>query len=109
MRFFSILLLVASLFAACAAPQATSTTDTITVEGTVTYRGNEPFSALVLETDQRNLYVLNVDDMQADAIASNTPMRVRATGTLYRDEWNGQPIAHLRVRTLFDLSGASPQ
>lgn len=79
------------------------------MEGTVTYRGNEPFAALVLETDQRNLYLLNMADMQTDAIAPSTPMRVRATGTLYIEEWNGQPFAHLRVTTLIDLSSPPPQ
>lgn len=86
--------------AQCASPRGSSNgtsaiVDTITVEGDVTARGNEPFSAYVLETDERNFYVLELPDELADDFA--TPARIRVTGRLYRGEWEGRPFAHIDV------------
>lgn len=77
---------------------------TIVVEGTLSMRGNEPFTALVLETAERNTYVLNVDDMQQEVLDYGTPVRARVSGILYQDTWNGQPYAHLRVTSILDLA-----
>ena len=63
----------------------------------VTARGNEPFSAYVLETDDRNYYVLNLEE--ADRQGYTTPARIRATGTVYVNDWMGRPFTHLRVRS----------
>ena len=71
----------------------------ITVEGEVVARGQEPFSALVLETAGRNFYVL-VFAEAADrrALAAQAPLRLRITGEPFLDYWQGQPYAHLRVQ-----------
>ena len=76
----------------------------IALEGTLSQRGSEPYTALVLETNQRNLYVLNLDEMQRDVLAVDAPKRVRVTGTLYEDTWNGRAMAHIRVKTMLDLA-----
>ncbi|CAM3228004.1 hypothetical protein [Rhodothermus bifroesti] len=71
----------------------------ITVEGEVVARGQEPFSALVLETAERNFYVL-VFAKAADrqAVAVQAPLRLRITGEPFLDHWQGRPYAHLRVQ-----------
>jgi len=70
----------------------------ITVEGEVTYRGAEPFAAAWLETDMRTYYVLVLDDAERSALT--TPARYRVAGRVYRDSWNGLPMAHLQVETM---------
>lgn len=79
--------------AACSAERVPPA-DEITVTGTVTVRGNEPFTAYVLETAQRNAYVLRFDDVEPPS----TPASIRATGRLYADEWAGRAYAHIDVR-----------
>ena len=88
-----IVLSLILLLAACAAPPPPSPAP-LTVEGQVTVRGNMPFAAYLLQTDARNSYVLRFPD---DAPRPTTPSRLRVTGTLYQDSWNGRPYAHLRV------------
>lgn len=84
--------------AACAAPQ-TPPADTVTVVGEVTARGNEPFGIYLLETADRNSYVLNLERLTAAQRQHfSTPARLRLTGTPYLDRWNGRPYAHLRVQ-----------
>ena len=78
------------------APAPPPAPDALTVEGTVTARGAEPFSALVLTTPAQNHYVLT---FEPDAEQPPNPARLRVTGRLYLDEWAGQPFAHLRVDT----------
>jgi hypothetical protein len=68
----------------------------ISVEGTVTTRGNEPFTAYVLETEDQNAYVLVFEEAMPEAL--RTPVRMRVEGLAYSDSWEGQPYAHLRVR-----------
>ena len=70
--------------------------DVITVEGRASVRGNTPFTAVMLETDQRNLYVLALDDADRQTLENDLPARLRITGVLYVDDWNGVPYAHLR-------------
>jgi len=91
-------LLLIFIVSGCATTEkTTSDENTITVEGMVTARGNEPFSAYVLETDSRNFYVLNLEE--ADRGGFSTPARIRATGSLYLTNWMGRPFTHLRVST----------
>lgn len=94
MRFFSLMLLV-GLLAACTSTAPRPTAETITVEGQVSMRGNEPFAAYMLETANQNLYVLTFDEGQEQTFS--TAQRYRVTGTLSSDLWNGRPFAHLRV------------
>ena len=76
--------------------------DVITVTGTVTVRGNEPFTAVILETDDRNLYVLNMT--RALRTALETPARMRVIGRLYLGDWNGRAFAHLDVQDMSDVA-----
>ena len=69
----------------------------LTLEGTVTTRGNAPFTALVLETDARTLYRLCLPPDCTGTLGADTPARVRLTGQVYRADWDGRPFAHLRV------------
>lgn len=69
----------------------------LTIEGEVTIRGNEPFAEPFLETDDGALYVLTFDG-EPPRLA--TPRRYRLAGTLYLDDWQGQPYAHFRVKTI---------
>lgn len=75
--------------------------DVVTVEGRVSVRGNEPFTAVWLETDMRTYYVLVLDAETSASLV--TPVRYRATGRVYRDDWNGRPMAHLAVSGLVRL------
>ncbi len=70
--------------------------DVVTVEGQVTVRGNTPFTAIMLETDQRNLYVLVLGEAERRALQHTLPARFRITGAVYADDWNGRTYAHLR-------------
>ena len=96
MRTLILVGLLAVGIAACA-PTARMVDDVITVEGEVSVRGSEPFTAVWLETDDANSYVLvTASTEQADGFLSSG--RYRVTGAVYRDEWNGFSVAHLRVR-----------
>lgn len=89
----------------CASAASTAEESAIVaLEGTLSQRGSEPYTALVLETNQRNIYVLNLDEMQRDALTIDAPRVVRVTGMLYEDTWNGRAIAHIRVKAMLDLS-----
>ena len=70
--------------------------DVITVEGQVTVRGNVPFTALMLETDQHNLYLLVLGEAERQSLDATLPARFRITGAVYVDDWNGRPYTHLR-------------
>ena len=97
----AVLMLLAVLFTATACTASRSeNSDTLTVEGWVTARGHEPFVELVLRTDDRNEYVLSLEELPAasrDSLRERNPGRYRVTGELYKDDWNGRPYAHLRV------------
>lgn len=83
----------------CAANQSASnqsaSPDTLTIEGVATARGNEPFSAYVLEAGDGSMYVLEIPD--SNRVDFYTPSRLTVTGRVYEDEWNGSPIAHIEV------------
>ena len=72
------------------------TSDAVTVEGLVTVRGNTPFTALVLETDDRTHYALALDEAARQDLQPRLPGRYRVTGTLFEAEWGGQLFTHLR-------------
>ena len=97
----SILVIFLALWGVSCAGSVRTVADVVVVEGQVTVRGNEPFTAVWLETDARNVYVLVLSD--ADRSALVTPSRYRAEGAVYRDEWNGTPLAHLRVSRLLPV------
>ncbi|MEM6645411.1 MAG: hypothetical protein AAF730_04085, partial [Bacteroidota bacterium] len=97
MRLFSLLVSIV-LLAACTSTAPRPTADTITVEGQVSMRGNEPFATYMLETDNQNLYVLTFDEDQEQTFT--TASRYRLTGTVSADLWNGRRLAHLRVLTV---------
>lgn len=95
-RIASLLFII--LLAGCSASSQMAT-PTLTLEGAVSLRGNTPFTALMLETDQRNQYVLEMTEAQREALEQASPAYVRMTGTVYKDSWNGMPWAHLRVES----------
>jgi len=65
------------------------------VQGTITVRGNVPFTAVILQTTSRNHYILTLSpEMRARLI---TPSIRKVTGYLYLDQWNGRDFAHLDV------------
>lgn len=70
----------------------------ITVEGRVAFRGAEPFAAAWLETDMQTFYVLMMKDAERSTLT--TPAMYRVTGRVYRDSWNGTPMAHLAVDSM---------
>ena len=88
------LALTTTLVAGCAATNPAAS-DRIIVEGHVSVRGNEPFTAVVLETDQRTRYLLVLTPEMRSALSA--PARIRVTGRLFLGEWNGRPYAHIEV------------
>ncbi len=70
----------------------------ITVEGTVNSFGAEPFAAVILNSDERNSWVLELTKEDRDRLMM--PARIRATGTVYAADWQGRLRAHLRVREM---------
>jgi hypothetical protein len=97
MRWFLGLMVGMTLLTGCTGARAVAT-DLLSVEGTVTVRGNEPFTDVILRTDGDNYYALDLTSEQRDAL--RTPSRVQATGTLYRGDFAGIPFARLRVDKL---------
>lgn len=93
-RRFAVLFL---LLASCAGPGQVFV-DRITVEGTVSVRGAEPFTGIFLETDDRNSYVLRLNTVLRAGL--DTPGRRRVTGVLTVDTWNGLRLAHLDVDSI---------
>lgn len=79
----------------CASGRDGPPEDSVTVEGVVTARGNEPFSEYVLETANGDLYVLTVPDSLREGFL--TPSRLTVSGRLYDDEWNGRAYRHIEV------------
>ena len=78
-------------------------TDVITVEGRISSRGNEPFTALMLTTPQRNYYVLTFGDDERPTFSVSRTYRV--TGHLYEGDWNSYAFAHLRVIEVTAVEG----
>ncbi len=99
--FLPALFLTALFLAGCASTPHLPA-DVVTVEGRIARRGNEPFTALMLETKDRNLYVLVFDPGPAPDFS--VVARYRVTGHLYRGEWNSYAFAHLRVMNVERVS-----
>ena len=96
---FMIAALLLLLMDGCAVPRS-SAQDAITVEGGVSVRGNEPFTELVLQTDDRNYYVLKfASPEERGRVQNQAPSRFVVTGDVYRDVWGGRAFAHLRVKS----------
>jgi len=75
--------------------RAEASVDLLTVEGVITVRGNEPFTAVILQTENRNSYILKMSpEMRLRLI---TPAYRRVTGRMYLDKWNGRDFVHLEV------------
>jgi hypothetical protein len=49
----------------------------------------------MLEDDDGTLYVLDIPDSVREGF--RTPSRLKVTGRLYQDDWNGSPFAHIEV------------
>lgn len=114
MRLTLLLLFFVGLYlgTGCASPETTRTAtneSVLTVEGTITLRGNEPFTTYVLETEDRNSYVLNLEELADEQQSFTTPVDARVTGALYADTWGDRPYAHLRVTTMEEISDAEFQ
>ncbi len=73
----------------------------ITVEGRAMVMGNVPFAKLILETSDRNSYILEMDRAMRDSLM--TPAQIRVTGKLVRGEWNGLPFAQIHVSNLVHI------
>ena len=97
----NILILLASLQLITGCAGSNPYSEFISVEGQISVRGNEPFTAVILYTAARNYYVLNQrDEDRGDLL---TPATYRVTGQLYLDQWNGRNFAHLAVSDLVSL------
>ena len=68
------------------------------MDGRVTVRGNEPFTAVILETESGNWYKLDLTPAQRTGLAN--PSWQKVVGEVYLGDWNGRPFATLRVRSL---------
>lgn len=93
LRLFFAGLLVLAAGCATTAPMTQMTT----VEGQVTVVGSEPFTQVLLVTDDRHAYILTGEGTPMTTVANNTPGRFEVTGEVYVDQWNGSRHAHLRV------------
>ncbi len=92
-----LVLLPALCWLGCAGPAPSHTAhNVLTVEGRVSVRGHTPFTGVLLETDQRNFYVLALDEAARRDLVPELPARYRVTGLLYGADWNGIRYAHLR-------------
>lgn len=70
----------------------------ITVEGRAVAMGNVPFAKLILETSDRNSYLLEMSREMRDSLM--TPAQIRVTGSLSVGAWNGRPFAQIQVSDL---------
>lgn len=102
----SFVVLPMLLFASGCATTPQPSPEMVTVEGSVRVRGNEPFTAVMLETEEQNQYVLALTGEQRHALSS--PTRARVTGRLYKADWNGRPYAHIEVTEVVPLSVNTP-
>lgn len=79
-------------------PNAALSDNRITVDGIVSVRGNEPFTALMITTDTRNSYVLSFPaDAERRQVQQASPARFRLSGRVYGAVWYGRRFAHLAV------------
>ena len=90
----SVILLTFLLFVSGCQSQNVPT-DEFTVSGLVQVMGNEPFTAVMLQTTSSNSYILKMtSDLRQSFL---TPARLQVAGRLYLDDWNGKPWAHIEV------------
>ena len=94
----ALLLLLATMLGACATGSSVPAVERISVTGDITVRGNEPFTEVVLITDDNHWYLLDLTQEQRRMLL--TPARARITGPVSLGEWNGRPFARLRVDAL---------
>lgn len=94
-RHLVLLFVLAMVAGACATGSSIPAVDVITVTGDITVRGNEPFTEVVLITDDSNWYLLDLTREQRDDLL--TPARATITGPISLGEWNGRPFTRLRV------------
>jgi len=99
-RFLCLVVLVMML-AGCSVGAVLPASDVITVTGDITVRGNEPFTEVVLITQENNWYVLDLTRDQRAALM--TPARARVTGILRLGEWSGRPFTRLKVDELVPI------
>ncbi len=95
----SLLVSMVIVLFGCSASRAPS--DSLTLEGLVTVRGNEPFTAIILQTRGRIYYILKLSIEQHRVLI--TPGSYSVTGRLYQDNWNGRNYPHLAVIKLLPL------
>lgn len=92
------MLVVSISLSGCQAARPVAGTGTLTVEGTASVRGNEPFTRIILTTDERNTYVLSFEtESLRSELQRSVPARLVVRGTLYSDSWQGERWAHLEV------------
>lgn len=100
-----LLVMGACFLSGCVQSRSTSarqgSTAEITVEGTVNSFGAEPFTAVILNSDERNSWVLELSAEDRDRLMM--PARVRVTGTVHAADWQGRLRAHMRVREMILL------
>ena len=102
MKHLSLLVLIISfLVVGCGVSQQTTAPDIITVEGRISERGNTPFQAWMLETADRNSYILV---MEAEGGQYSSSRTYQVTGRLYLDQWNGRDYAHLEVISVNEIN-----
>jgi hypothetical protein len=84
--------------AGCAGTRPEAADRHLVVEGLASVRGNEPFTRIVLTTDERNSYVLRfaTDDARGE-LQRLAPGRFRVEGRLKADSWQGRTWAHIVV------------
>ena len=90
--------LLVAVAAGCAGTRPDGPDRLLTVEGIASVRGNEPFTRLILTTDERNSYVLHFEtDAERGELQRLAPARFRVTGHLEADSWQGRTWAHIVV------------
>jgi len=95
---FLCLFALLTMLGGCTVGAALPVAEVITVTGDITVRGNEPFTEVVLITQENNWYVLDLTRDQRAALM--TPARARVTGILRLGEWSGRPFTRLKVDEL---------
>lgn len=88
--------LVLAAVHACVHRLHESSPELITAEGIASTGGNNPRAAVVLETAERNLYPVDLDDEARLALEGTLPARLQVTGHSYLGNWQRRQFAHLR-------------
>lgn len=96
-----LVLIISILVIGCGVSQQSTAPDIITVEGRISQRGNTPFQTWMIDTPDRNSYVLVMEAAGDEYSPSRT---YRVTGRLYLDQWNGRDYAHLEVISVNEVN-----